>query len=348
MVKGATVLPRGRIGALTDTTSHGSRLVPRLSEILSEREALHFRTISTLPSNIEAVEAALLFTAGLESLVAIVGPSGWGKSHLLAAVSGRLRAESAGAVPDPIDVEDWIASCNMGMQNGFAIVDNVQTCMGSPRNRQMLRLLLERRVKSRRPTILSFTARGPSRQIRALLPQPRDWRIVHLKPPTPSERELVLRQMAAGEGLALSDEFIRLLARKMKGTGCTLKGALKRLKLQQVSWLSARETLRACGLLNPFFADDSSWDLREHIMKVVSRRAGERPGIPVDPVSAATYLMLREAMLSESEVAGYLKMEPKDAYGLAGLVEQRRNDDPEIAEALTRLIADVVGVLQED
>jgi hypothetical protein len=154
--------------------------------------------------------------------------------------------------------------------------------------------------------------------------------------------------MAVTEGLALSDEFIRLLARKIKGTGCTLKGALKRLKLEGVCRLGAGETLRACGLLNPFFADDSGWDLREHIMKVVSRRAGERPGLPVDPVSAATYLMLREAMLSEAEVAGYLKLEPKDAYGLAGLVEQLRNNDAAIDESLTYLIAEVVGALQED
>lgn len=340
-------MSRGRTSALTEGLTHRVQAVPRLSEIMSEDDARHFRTIATLPSNIEAVEAALLFSAGLESQVAIVGPSGWGKSHLLEAVAGRLRAETGMEVPQPIDVADWLSGRSRGAEAGPAIVDNVQTCIGSLRHSQTLRVSLERRVKSRRRTLLSFTARAPNRQIRALLPQPREWLVVHLKAPAGPERESVLRQMAFTEGLALSEELVRLIAGKTKGNGCTLMGALKRLKVHQTRWVSARETLRACGLLNPFFADDGSWDLREHIVKVVSRPAGDQPP-PIDPVSAATYLMLREAMLSEAEVADYLKLEPKNAYGLAGRVERLRNEDPVTAEALKRLISEVVGALQAD
>ena len=341
-------MPRGRSSALTEEASQRSRTVPPLSQIMSEDDARHFRMIATLPSNIEAVEAALLFSAGLEAQVAIVGPSGWGKSHLLEAVAGRLRAESGMALPRSMDVEDWLSGLNRGAHAGPAIVDNVQTCMGSLRQSQLLRVSVERRVRSRRPTLLSFTARAPSRQIRALVPQPREWRIVHLKAPTGPERESVLRQMASTEGLALSEELVRLIARKTKGNGCTLKGALKRLNVQQGRWLTATETLQACGLLNPFFADDGNWDLRERIVKVVGRCAGEPTGLSVDPLCAATYLMLREAMLSEAEVADYLKMEPKSAYRLARRVERLLKDDPATAEALKRLISEVVGALETD
>jgi chromosomal replication initiation ATPase DnaA len=322
--------------------------VPRLSEIMAAGDSIDFRSIATLPSNIEAVEAALLFSAKLETLVAIVGPSGWGKSRLLEAVANRLRVESGLAVPQPIDAGDWLSPTGRAPQQGAAIVDNVQTCLASPRHRQLLRGLLERRAKARRQTLLSFTAAAPNRQIRSLLPQPREWLVVHLKAPTPTERELVLQQMSVTEGLLLSDQLAKLLAHKINGNGRTLSGALKRLKLQQNRWLTPRETIRACGLLNPFFADNSGWDLREHIVKVVSRQAAERRDLTVDPLSASVYIMLREAMLSEAEVAGYLKMQPKETYAVAGLVDHLRRSDDVTADSLTRLISDVAGSLQED
>jgi energy-coupling factor transporter ATP-binding protein EcfA2 len=347
MMKGATVLLSERPPTPSVEEVHGVA-VPRLSEILAKGDAKCFRTIAALPSNIEAVEAALLFSAGLESRVAIVGPSGWGKSHLLEAVASRLRAESGMPVPQAVDVEDWLGAYNRGGRAGAAIVENVQACMSGRRRSQMLRVALERRVKANRPTLLSFTARGPSRQIRALLPQPHTWVIAHLRAPIGPERESLLRHMAFTEGLALSEELLKFIAGKTKGNGCTLMGALKRLKAHQNRWVSASETLRACGVLNPFFADDGSWDLRDHIVKVVARQgAGALPS-PLDVVSAAAYLMLREAMLSEADVADYLKLEPKNAYGLAGRLERLRNDDARVSEALKRLISDVVGALQTE
>jgi chromosomal replication initiation ATPase DnaA len=348
MVKGATVLPNGRTRALTEPTWTPIRTVPRLSDIMSAGDSRDFRSIATLPSNIEAVEAALLFSAKLETLVAIVGPSGWGKSRLLEAVARRLRVESGLAVPQSIDAEDWLSRSGRTPLPGAAIVDNVQTCLTSPRQRQLLRVLLERRVKSRRPTLLSFTSAAPNRQIRSLLPQSREWLVAHLKEPTPTERELVLREMSVGEGLSLSDQLITLLAHTINGNGRTLCGALNRLKLHQGKWTTPRETLRACGILNPFFADNSGWDLRERIIKVVARQSAACRTSNVDPLSASVYLMLREALLSEAEVSNYLKMQPKEAYAVAGSVDQLRQSDEGTATCLSRLVSDVTESLLGD
>ena len=61
----------------------------KLSNVLFERRVATFNSLAALPSNVEAIEAALMFSAGLNPFVAIVGPSGWGKSHLLGATSSR-------------------------------------------------------------------------------------------------------------------------------------------------------------------------------------------------------------------------------------------------------------------
>ena len=65
------------------------RQAPRLSEVLFETSRATFAAYAPLPSNVEAIDAALRFSAGHEILVALVGPSGWGKSHLLGAAALR-------------------------------------------------------------------------------------------------------------------------------------------------------------------------------------------------------------------------------------------------------------------
>src|SRR5512133_2618354 len=195
--------------------------LPRLSQALFTNNAKDFRSMATLPSNVEAIEAAMLFSTGLENLVAVIGPSGWGKSHLLTAAADRMRMEFGLSTVEVQNVGDWLTNNCRQAQFMPVILDDVQTCLSSTKTKQHLRLALERRAKAARPTLLSFTASAMDRQIKSLLPQLREWTVVPIKAPTPSERVLVVRQMCKSEGLTLSDTLVDLIAKKVNGNGRT-------------------------------------------------------------------------------------------------------------------------------
>src|SRR5688572_30068178 len=107
---------------------------PRLSEILFEAPFRSFGTLAALPSNVRAIESGLLFASGIHPFVAVVGPSGWGKSHLLHAVATRL-GEDECLPPEVLSAQDWIAG-GMRSDSGRALLlDNVQDALegGRPR-----------------------------------------------------------------------------------------------------------------------------------------------------------------------------------------------------------------------
>ena len=66
-------------------------VITRTPRVFSNQMGRNFDTIATLPSNVEAVEAALQFAVGANPFMVLVGPSGWGKTHLLECVATRLR-----------------------------------------------------------------------------------------------------------------------------------------------------------------------------------------------------------------------------------------------------------------
>lgn len=296
---------------------------PKLSEVLFPQAEPSFASLATLPSNVEAIEAALLFSAGMIPYVAIVGPSGWGKSHLMRAVAGRLRLDGI-ANACPMTVNEFLIA--PGRQDSAAplILEDIQEVLSKPRQRLGLRMALERRVKTNRPTIVSFTAPKVSRQIRGFLPSAREWSVATVDEPASSERMLLLNGMAGAEGLTLSSRLVRILAREMHGNGRTYAGALKRLRLTDATWLNPRETLRALGVLDPFFADNSSWDLKLKILRVAeSARAQFTRSNPLD---LALYTMLHEAGLGEADVARAAGISPADAYSRAAFFQKQFAD----------------------
>ena len=283
----------------------------KLSELLMSPKNRSFASLAALPSNVEAIEASLLFCAGYNPLVAIVGPSGWGKSHLLHAISYRLSLEAAGA-SDPLTVQEYLAA-GARMEAGKALLlDDVQEVMGKPRQRLALRVALERRVRAARPVMLAFTYAKPTRQLKTFLPCSRDWTVLTIGEPQPAERVLLLNQMSAAEGLTLSPRLVRILAERMHGNGRTLAGALKRLRLSGASWVDATDTLRALGLLDPFFADNSSWDLRLKMLRIAEAARVQFARTP--PTDLALYTMLHVAELSEADVARSAGINPGEAY----------------------------------
>ncbi len=305
-----------------------------------------FAKFAVVPSNIGAAEAATRFASGLQTFVAIVGPSGWGKSHLLEAAAARLRCLLGQRDVLAMSAVDWVAGVRGHSPQAPLILDNVQDVLSKTRSRLRLRLALERRVRAGRPTLLAFTESSPNGWVRQALPQTRAWSIVTISPPRAAEREVVVLQMAGALGLVLSDTLRRLLAWRLDGNGRTLLGALRRLRARGAVWLDGVSTLRACGLLNPFFVGDANWDLRDAIHDVARSLSvpGERG---MDERDLAVCGMLHFAELSETDVARYLGMHPGEAYhrALAAGNRLRALDDGGLWERrfVEKVLEGVVG-----
>lgn len=284
---------------------------PRLSSVLFDQSVRRFGTLAAIPSNVHAIEASLLFATGLNTFVALVGPCGWGKSHLLEAVAHRISDETS--VPISIaGASEWIANPGRFDPTAALLLDDVQDAVASTKNRFQFRMALERRVRAGRRTLLAYASPKVTRQVRGNLPYPHDWIVATMGEPEPSERLLIINRMCDVEGLAISTALARLLASRMNGNGRTLLGALNRLRMTSAEWLDVRMTLKACGLLDPFFADNSSWDLKDHILKSVSALGAGFQSI--DRQNLALHTMLHEACLAEDDVARCFNIEPREAY----------------------------------
>jgi energy-coupling factor transporter ATP-binding protein EcfA2 len=316
---------------------------PKLSEVLFERSSRSFGSLAPLPSNVEAVEAGLMFAAGLNTLVAVTGPSGWGKTHLLEAITYRLSHEH-GTPIERVCASDLISSPTKAETSCHLVLDDVQEVLGRNRTQMSLRMTLERRVRFGRPTILAFTLPRATRQLKSFLPNYREWTIASMAEPQAEERVLLLNQMSFAEGLALSPSLTKVIAMSMYGNGRTLSGALKRLRLAGTSWLDSRATLRACGLLDPFFADNPEWDLKLRILKTAESNRAAFP--KASTTDLALVAMLNEAELGEAEVARCLNISPAETYQRAARFQQQATTDPAMTGYVCRLVEMVVESLQ--
>jgi len=317
---------------------------PRLSDVLFEPRPRGFDTIATVPSNIRAVESAMRFANGVNPFVVLVGPSGWGKSHLLEAVERHWKLDSSNGPITRVSGIEWQNDPKLRAFNGALILDNAQDLTARTRSRIQLQLTLERRFRAGRPTLLSFTKPKLTRSVWGVLPTPREWVVAMIKSPTPAERERILTAIAKMEGVDLSALLIRLLANELDGNGRTLSGAMNRLKLTQRSWLGSAETLRACGVLTPFFTSNSDWDLREHIADVAKRTPTSEFGA-ASTFDLTLYAMLKVALLPETCVSSFFRIEQGKAYAYATRFSEKLASTPDVREAAERFIDRVVDAL---
>lgn len=257
----------------------------------------------------------MLFSAGLCPFVALVGPTGWGKTHLLDAVAGTLRANDSEVVRVHA-ASDWLGNANRP-ETRVLLLDDVTDVLSRPRARQQLRIVLERRARAGKPTMLALTAPSITRSIRSALPCPREWTLAPIESPTPDERETVVRHVASCTGLKLSETIIRLIAARAAANGRSITGALQRLKLVDRRWVGAHAVLRACGILQPHLSDATGWDLRDHVNDVLGREWASQPHSPTRTNRVGVYLMLHAMGLSEDEVARYYRLQPGEAYAAA-------------------------------
>jgi len=285
-----------------------------------------FQTIAALPGNIKAIEAGHQFASGIRTSVAIIGPSGWGKTHLLAITRESL--EAIGINAEFTSALAWINSSNRMDSQTPLLLDDVQDVLRHPRARHQFRLAIERRIRSRRPTMLCFTGHRMTHGIRTALPLGREWTVATVTEPTPDERELVVRQIAQTERMLLARPIVRMISHHLHGNGHSVSGALQRLKMFRDDWTRDDDVCAACGVLSPYLLGRDGWDARDEVSEAVSRVIREDRELATD---ITAYLMHQVIGLTEGDVATFLRITPSNVYSRSvrvakGLVE------PEMSE----------------
>jgi len=319
-----------------ETGSH----CPRLSDILFEKRPASFASLATFGGNVDAVEAGLLFATGFIKFVVLYGVSGWGKTHLMSAVESRLKQEGLECT-SVLSAERFLEEPGRFNHPTPLLLDDCQEVLGKTKPRAMFRIALESRIRGGHPTVLGFTGAKLTRPMRSVLPHAREWSVCAVGAPEAAERVHLINQMAEEDGLTLAPNLVRVIAREMHGNGRTLAGALKRLRLSSATWNDADAILRACGLLEPFFADNSSWDLKHRILRTAEASRADLKGISWQDLSA--YVMLRVAQLAEADVARALDVEPAAAYLSASRFERELKQNARSAAVLRLFVATVVS-----
>ncbi|MCE9559682.1 MAG: hypothetical protein K8R88_12105 [Armatimonadetes bacterium] len=293
----------------------------RMSQVLFDTKHEGFGSLVNLPSNSNAVESALLFSAGLHEFVCLLGPTGWGKSHILRATAHAVKRETG--VKIPIETTGaWVETLARSDSPLPLFLDDAQIALSNTRIRQRLRMVLERRIRGRKPVILAFTSDGQSRLLKSLLPNSQKWHISSIKLPTGSEKVALVQAVAKTQGLKLPDPLVRLISKRLVLTGGSLVGALQRLALVQTDWTSSCGILRACGVLDPLFCGEAAWDLRDHTHEVLFK-ALEQFSPDVNREEFILYMMHQILGITEEQIAGYFGISSCRVYGLSNQITAR-------------------------
>lgn len=292
-----------------------------------------FNTLTMTGSNIRAVEAALNFARGAERLVCLIGPSGWGKTHLLRATADLMAREFdrewtyCGAL-------EWLEEDRRPETPAPLILDDAQLPTMDFRNRHRWFLRLNRRVTLGRPTLIGATSSSAKRWTRTYLPRAREWTIAAIREPDVEERRLIVGRMAESFGLRLSLEAVNLIALHLVGNGNSIRGFFTRLSCESVDWEKRTNVLRLCGLLSPYALGYEGWDPRDRIfdaVKVLARHRGDDEAVTHQ---MACFLMLEIAKMSEGEVAAFFQSSPGHVYDQAEKLRLRLEDGLERERAV--------------
>jgi hypothetical protein len=311
----------------------------RVTDTLPVVPSTALSSFAPLPSNLSAFKAGLHFSEGLVKFVAVTGPCGWGKTHLLQAIAEQYQKQGH-CCAQVMDVHQALAAPGRLETARALLLDDAQEVFGKPKLRQLLRVLLERRMKSSRPTVLAFSGSGPTRQMKLLLPNSRNWSYGAISEPQVLERMIIIGQMATQEGLALSEELVKIVATHMRVNGRTLSGALKRLRLSGEDWTDSRGVLEALGVLNPFFSDNPDWDLLHRIF-----RSARELNLPNE---YALYAMMCIANLPETNVARWADVEPAEAFAITKQFRRKISGNQAANELVSRLVDRVVASLASE
>jgi hypothetical protein len=314
----------------------------KLSELMLPKCTSGFATVAPLPCNVRAVEAALLFATGHARFVMIYGPSGHGKTQILRATESYIQLQNRRRV-EIMSSEQFLKIQSRIDSQTAILIDDCQLLFNRPKQRLAFRLALERRVRAGRPTLLSFGYKGQERALHSSLPNPRIWMKEEISEPCETQRFLLIQHLAKSENMNLSPLLMQIMAKKLLGSGRAIQGALHRLKLIQPDWHENTQVLRACGTLDPFFADNPAWDLRHQIYRTAQESVSIFP--VVNSEELACYTMLKTAALCEDSVARYLEDDSSLSYTKATKFAKAKRTDATLSSTHQQFVELVLARL---
>jgi|GEM_PF-5712921 len=286
---------------------------PRFSQAVLATTRTPFSTYRNLPSNARAAETALLFSKGMVSFAALVGPTGCGKTHLLNCVEASLAAWGHECML--LDDASQLAHDHRRLETiPFLILDNGQDAWSGVRRSHQARMVLHRRMRTGKATLLALGTTHSIRKIRTLLPAGQDWVVSSLTSPRGSERVRVVESMMQAHDLMLAPCLMGFIADHSEGNGHQVDGALNKLKAVGTRWNSPRRIMQACGILDPYWRNTSSYDLRDQV-NTNARRLAKARGLDKDEQKLASMLIMRKAFgLGEQDVANYFRRNTGEIY----------------------------------
>lgn len=293
----------------------GPERAGKLSDALFQTSRPDLGAVAALPSNIRAVEAVVLFRSGLATHVAVVGPSGWGKSLLLECAATEVAPPKG--TPERVysaaNAQDFDAAME---HESTLILDDVHVAMAQAKTRVKLQRLLERRIRTRKATLIAAESERVTKNLAHFLPSSREWTIGTISQPSDVERTQVVQSIARQFGMTLDVRLASFVARHYPGSGQCLKGAVRKLDLLPISPSDPNYVFSACGLLFGTGCGANGWDLRDVIQDsaeatVLSLAPSDRR---LTPQTLAIHLARSKFQIPEQSIAGFYQISEGDVY----------------------------------
>lgn len=277
-------------------------------------ECSPFDHLTDLNSNREALSLAKDFIRGKAKFVLIIGPKGWGKTQLLRCVAQEV-SKKVGYEVRPVGSLD--AFLHNVETTQVLILDDFHALEKYPKSAQKLFRILERRIKTHKPTIVALSE-SSIHTLRNQLPLWGKWQKATLKEPDQTEREQILQKLCRETNVSLSPDCIKLIARAVQGDAHSLQGALKRVQIAGSCSQLDFDEIRVAGLLDAVFVKQHGFDLREMILDSVSQSFPHkmRRVKPNCCWMLSVYIMRDRAGISEERVAQYFGLTPNEVFKL--------------------------------
>lgn len=309
--------------------------IPLRSDAVLSQDPDSWHGFAPLPSNFSAFEAALKVADGSSAFCIVVGPSGWGKSHLLQ-VAAERSAQRIGGECRVHSPSSCVARAQAISRTMPLIVDGAQDMVRHPRLRHQFIRMVRSRARLRRPTLIALEADSSSRLLGELSALTLEKAVFHINIPTPRERERIVSIVSQSMGMKLHETLARVIGRHVDGNGRSMLGALNRLSLYGSDWSGESDLTKAMGITLPFLTGCDGWDIRDAVQEAVCQ------AIPNEESSEKLeawlcWSMRRMLKMPEDQVAAFLGKSPGEVHQLS---EQARNwkDEQVKARINTRLI----------
>lgn len=311
---------------------HGSEMIQTSIETTvalgvgnEEKRPYSFASFAAVASNIGAIEASLRFAQATTPLLAVIGSPGWGKTHMVESVAAYMRRQGLSA-NRPTSALYYANNPERFDESIPLMLDDVQDAWSNMRTKQQLRRLLEQRVRTGRATMATFSDAVSKSEAQRFLPSGHDWGFQTIGQPSRAERELIVRQIADSEGVALSRPIVNLVSRHLYGNGRSIQGAVHTLKLVRPSWGLRGDVCEACGVLMPYIHGEDGWDPRDVVQDVVAKALETNPVDGVAAEQVCAYMLISELGLSEYDTATFLGVSPTKAYAMSNGVKLQLAD----------------------